>query len=821
MFPILLSGTTVKGFLADALTCIVTEERNGVYELTLTYPVTGQLFAELAVDRLIKAKPNDTSELQLFKIYEITKPLNGIVTVNAEHISYMLSHYPVNGISVTGNAALVINAILNNANSNLATAHEFTAATTGLSASKKFEYAVGSVRSALGGSDGSVLDVFGGEYEFDNYVIRLHQHRGTDTGVIVAFGKNLTDIEVDTSMENSYTHLFPYCKDNEENIITITNKRIAVTNTSGIAQRVLIKDFSSFFGDEEEKTPTNLLSHANAWLADNDINAPSVHVKVSFVHLWQSPEYRNVAALEKVSLCDSVTVRHQTLGVDIKAQVIKTVYNTLSERYESIELGSAKANFTDTLQQATAKLQEAIDLINNVDNTSAITQAYMAAIENATNAITGYSGGYVVLNPSLNPQELLVMNTADKNTATKLWRWNLGGLGYSSNGYNGPFTTAITMNGQIVADFITTGTLTANIIRAGILSSALGDSYFNLESGLIHTANAEIVGGSISIGGGTYKTVIEDGSIKQYLTSATNPLGGMVPIGSSSGAYEAIYVTNQSNAKGVSLAYQNSDGSFTTVGEFGKTGVTISKTTRFANGIYTNDNSADLFAAVTHYRTAAFGGGSAYTATCALGCGIANSQPSAALEVRNYGSSSIEARLDVFRSTGEAMICLRGNRWGTVSHNLELGSDLWFAQGGMYSRSFNVYSTPDIKEDITEADSAIDAIKSAPVYKYRLIPSALQTVSDDNTGEVDTNTSSEGFIEISEQSVPGNVTLSPTQSKESVGFVIGENTPEILLSEDKKAIDLYSVAALNWRATQEILERLEVLENGRENQTEA
>lgn len=230
MIPILLSGETVKGFLADAMTCVVTEERNGVYELTLTYPVTGALFAELSVDRFVKAKPNDTSDLQLFRIYEITKPLNGVVTVNAEHVSYALSHFPVNNISVTGNAALVINTILSNANSNLTTAHSFSVATTGLSASKKFEYAVGSVRSALGGSDGSVLDVFGGEYEFDNYVIRLHQHRGSDTGVIVAYGKNLTDIEVDTSMENSYTHLFPKRNGSDKKILQ-RNERTAQRST--------------------------------------------------------------------------------------------------------------------------------------------------------------------------------------------------------------------------------------------------------------------------------------------------------------------------------------------------------------------------------------------------------------------------------------------------------------------------------------------------------------------------------------------------------------------------------------------------------------
>ncbi|MCR4615030.1 MAG: phage tail protein [Clostridiales bacterium] len=808
MIPILLSGTTVKGFLADAMTCVVTEERNGIYEMSLTYPVTGALFSELAVDRFIKAKPNDKADLQLFRIYEITKPLNGIVTVNAEHISYMLSHYPVSNISVTGNAALVINTILSNANSNLAAAHDFTVATTGLSASKKYEYAIGSVRSALGGSDGSVLDVFGGEYEFDNYVIRLHQHRGTDTGVIVAYGKNLTDIEVDTSMENSYTHLFPYCKDDEENIVMITNRLIAVTNGSGIEQRVLIKDFTSFFGEGEAKNAANLLSKANAWLTNNDINAPSVHVKVSFVHLWQSPEYKNVAALEKVSLCDYVTVRHQTLGVDIKAQVIKTVYNTLSERYESIELGSAKANFADTLQQATDKLQEAIDLMKTVDNTSAITAAYMAAIDSATKAITGYSGGYVVLNPSLNPQELLVMNTVDKNTATKLWRWNVGGLGYSKNGYNGPFTTAITMNGQIVADFITTGTLTANIIRAGILSSALGDSYFNLESGLIHTANAEIVGGSISIGGGTYKTVIEDGSIKQYLTSATKPLGGMVPIGTSAGAYEAIYVSNQSNAKGVSLAYQNSDGSFTTVGEFGKSSVYINKTTYFLYNIQTNLDYGNRFAGITHYRTTNFNSGSsAYTALCALGCGVARNKPTAAMEIRCYGSDTVESRLDVYASDGEAMICLRGNRWGTVSNELELGKHIWFA-GEMNAKKFNASSVEEIKENVVPCGSALNVLKSATVYQYNLIPEPTVTVQGEIIDEVESeNAIAPESNEVTELGNEENVV-----TKDSVGFIINEDTPEILLSEDGKHIDLYTAISLNWKATQEILQRLEALE---------
>lgn len=120
MTPILLSGTAVRGFLAETLTCVVTEERNGIFELELTHPVSGLMFPELCADRLIKVKPNDTANCQLFRIYQISKPLNGIVTVSAEHISYALSHYPVSNISITGiTAAQAISAVLTTAAGNL------------------------------------------------------------------------------------------------------------------------------------------------------------------------------------------------------------------------------------------------------------------------------------------------------------------------------------------------------------------------------------------------------------------------------------------------------------------------------------------------------------------------------------------------------------------------------------------------------------------------------------------------------------------------------------------------------------------------------
>lgn len=575
MTPILLSGTTVRGFLAEALTCVVTEERNGVFELELTYPVSGLMFSELCADRLIKAKPNDTADCQLFRIYQISKPLNGIVTVSAEHISYALSHYPVSNISMTGiTATQAINAVLTTAAGNLASPHGFSVSTTDITALRDFSVQVCSARAALGGVSGSVLDVYGGEFEFDNYIIRLHTHRGSDTGVIVSYGKNLTDVKLTSSTENSFTALFPYCL--KDDVLTVlSERRLDVDNTAGIAERVLLKDFTSLFESGEEISETALRDEAAAWLAENDINSPTINMTVSFIHLWQSPEYASFAALEKVSLCDWVTVRHTGLGIDVKAQVIKTVYDTLGERYQKIELGSAKANFADTLKQTTKQLEDAIKALKGAD-ASAITQAYLQAIDDATNAITGNSGGYVVLNPPLNPQELLVMNAADINTASKVWRWNVGGLGYSSHGYAGSFSTAITMNGAIVADFITAGTLTANIINAGVLSSADGLSYFNLESGVIHTAKAEIVGGSIEIGSDNYKTTIANGSIRQYLGNSTSLIGGLVPTGSGSTLHETLYCSDLSNVKGVTIAKRNSStGGFTALAEFGGDGTSI------------------------------------------------------------------------------------------------------------------------------------------------------------------------------------------------------------------------------------------------------
>ena len=506
MIPILLDGTTRIGWLKDCLSCEVTEERNGVYELTLTYPASGSMARELTVERFIKAKPNQTAENQLFKIYKVSKPISGIFTVNAEHVSYALSHYPISSVSLpSANPTQAINALLTNAANNLGSSHGFTVETSDIATNAAFNVSNVSARAGLGGVEGSVLDTYGGEFEFDNYKIKLHRARGSDNGVIISYGKNLTDVKCDISSDSSYTAVYAYAA-RDDISVSLT---MPVTNSSGIAARVLMRDFSSEFGTDEELTSAALNEKVTAWLASNDINALTISMSVSFVDLSQSPEYSSYKLLESVNLCDTVTVRHKDLALNITAKVIKTTYNVLNEKYSKVELGSARANFSSTIEQLQKETQSVKHEVHKTE--SKITQEYLAAIQDATNAITGNSGGYIRLNPAENPQELLIMNTPSAETATKIWRWNLSGLGYSSTGYSGSYKTAITQDGHIVADFIDTGTLTANIIKAGIMQSANGEFSFNLETGHIEASDINITGGNINLDGGTLSVLNDDG----------------------------------------------------------------------------------------------------------------------------------------------------------------------------------------------------------------------------------------------------------------------------------------------------------------------
>ena len=471
------------GILSDTTFCNVTEERNGVYEITFSYPIDGALYEYIQEGCFVKAKANETSEAQIFHIYKSSKPLNGIITYYGEHISYELTGNPVEKVVITNaTGAQGLNKVLEAA----LVPHSYRGLSD-IASRKSTVLSLLSVRAALGGVEGSLLDVYGGEYEFDNFTIKLHENRGSDTGIIIGYGKNLTDLQQEKNISETYTALFPYAKytpekeegdeeDPEEVVVTLSEK--IIYSSKATRPKVLTMDFTDKFSDDEEITEAALRQKAKAWAADSGYNKPSVSIKVAFTHLWQSPEYKQYAILERVSLCDTLTVNFEKLGVSAKAKVIKTVYDTLKEKYVSIELGDAKSNFADSINQTTQEIENIKTDVKK--NETATAKKIAAAVANATALITGQNGGYVVLNPSNNPQEILIMDAPSINEAVKIWRWNSAGLGYSSNGYNGPFTTAITQDGAIVADFITAGEINGALIKADtVSSSAISQTFKN------------------------------------------------------------------------------------------------------------------------------------------------------------------------------------------------------------------------------------------------------------------------------------------------------------------------------------------------------
>ena len=447
--------TNGLGALSDAITCEVTEERNGEFELEMKYPVTGIRYKELQLRRVIMAKPNPYSDPQPFRIYAITKPINGIVTINAEHISYDMSGYPVSAFA----ADTVQNAFINMKSAS-AVDCPFSFSTDKITTANMTVLKPSSMRSLLGGVDGSILDVYGGEYEFDKFNVKLWNKRGADRGVSIRYGKNLTDLKQEENCSSVYTGVYPFWYSEQEGLVQLNEKIVKASGTYNFT-RIYPLDLSQEW--QEKPSQEQLRTRANSYMKANNIGVPAVSLTVSFAQLSQSSEYAKYALLEDVHLCDTVGVEFSELNVSATAKCIKTIYDAISNKYVSIELGESRTNLASTISDQKQAISDTI------------TKTFMQqAIENATQLISGGLGGFVIMHSSTGgkyPDEILIMDTDDIATAKKVWRWNKGGLGYSSTGYNGPFALAMTQDGQIVADFITTGELNGAIIKAGTIKA--------------------------------------------------------------------------------------------------------------------------------------------------------------------------------------------------------------------------------------------------------------------------------------------------------------------------------------------------------------
>lgn len=487
MIPILYDSAETQftsnglGRLKDTISCIVEEQRNGIYELEFDYPISGEKYELIKEGRMIAVTHDETGDIQPFIIYKRTAKIDGIVTFNAYHLSYKLSSIVLKPFTATGIADAMAQIVPNSMNPN---PFEFWTDKVVASAFSLDEPR--SVRSLLGGERGSLLDVYGkGEYEFDKWLVRLYLNRGHDSGVTIRYGKNLSDItqEIDTS--GYYNAVAPYWK-GENEAVTLPD---LVTLDDVTEIKAIPLDLTSSF--ENAPTEDELRQTARTRLENSSGINVEENIKADFVQLWQTEEYKDYAPLQRVHLCDTVTVIYEKLGVNAKKKVFRTKWNVLLDRYDEIELGDAQTTLADVITQITEQIT------NDLPTTSMMAQA----ISNATNRITGNKGGYVILHSAQDgtPYEFLVMDSPDINTAVNVWRWNLGGLGFSSNGYNGDFSSlALTMDGQINADLITVGTLSANRIKGGVLQLGGEDNGNGVLE--LRTADGTLVGRMDNLG---------------------------------------------------------------------------------------------------------------------------------------------------------------------------------------------------------------------------------------------------------------------------------------------------------------------------------
>lgn len=487
MIPILFSETETAftsmgiGALSDATKVTVRRVLNGKDELEISYPVGGSYYNEIKNSRQILAQPEYKKPVQAYRIYQVTKPMNGFITVNARHISERRMFTMVEPFTASSVAQA-----MSRLGTKIVGTNPFTFYTDKSTVANYKRTVPSSLGSVLGGSEGSLLDVYGGEYEFDMYQIKLLNRRGIDRGINIEYGKNLQKLEVLEAVDDSViTSVCPIWTGEEDGEQVYLPEYIL--NSASVSNypyaRTIVVDFSDQF--ESAPTVAQLRSAGQQYLNQSGIGEPKLSLKVTFVHLAEFPEYQQYAVLETLNLGDSVNIHHVDLGVDVSARIIELAYDVLNERYVNITVGRIRSNMSSTLQGLTQETDKKIKETKT---------KMQEAIEHATDLLTGVEGGYFVISTDADghPTEALFMDTDDTATATNVLRINRNGIGFSTSGINGPYTSAWTIDGNFVADFITAGTLNANLIKAGVLEDNAGKFSLNLATGAISADSLSI-----------------------------------------------------------------------------------------------------------------------------------------------------------------------------------------------------------------------------------------------------------------------------------------------------------------------------------------
>lgn len=611
-------NTNGLGRLNDAIKCIVREELNGEYELEMTYPLSGRLFSSIRHSYIIVAKPFRKGALQAFRIYKISKPMMGTISIYARHISYQLNYIPCAPFSgqscaqvmgniadaavevcpftfrtnITGNRTkkshnLYLDTTIEcgktdlvvNASGQLTAAEKPEDITTIWIAcekssryvikkmlSKRFIitsfdsvpsfYQIGSYgkntvvandersveyttssdakyiliylynagldtiseenilasldirhvgtytwmlnepkcirKFLLGEDDNSIQAIYGGEYEWNNYTVMLWESRGIDRGVRLRYGKNLTDLTQEENIENTITGIYPIWK-SDEMIVELPEKVLHSANHTRFPyERTVIQDFSSDFNDPP--TVDELRERALVFMQDENIGVPEVSLTVKFVDLADTIEYNGVGELKDVRLGDTVTVEFPSLAISAKQKVTKIDFDVLNDRYELVTIGKIKNSVVRDLEDELNEISEKVD-----DDTT------QKKVDRATGVLNAGRSGHVIINRNEDgfANEIYFLDDPNIAKAKKVLRINNHGIGFSSDGFRGPYAQAWTLDGHLTLGGVNNANGTLEIL------DSKGEQIGYWDNKRLHVKGGKIESGQFSSKGGEFY-VIED-----------------------------------------------------------------------------------------------------------------------------------------------------------------------------------------------------------------------------------------------------------------------------------------------------------------------
>ena len=353
--------------LSDASKCYVSREKNGIYILEFDYPVNGKDVDKIKEGMYIKSDAGYRTKNQRFVVSKITKTQNEF-KIYCQHISQVKTTMNAIRPDITLTNVSAMGALTAWRDNLLDSREEFFVQSdigTLNSTTWKVEN-IENARDALGGKAGSILDVWGGEYEFDNLNITLHKSMGIDNPTIIAYGKNLLDLEQEQSILETYTSVFPFKKytddNNREQLITLPEILLDSTHLNKFTHRRILKvDFSS---DENLKTVEQLRSKAKSYIKNNNVGVPKTNLKINYQDLSKVEGVFDNPALEQIDLCDRLKVYYSELGIlNENAKVVKVIWDVILEENHEIEVGDGRSSFTDSTSAKIETLQAQNDSV--------------------------------------------------------------------------------------------------------------------------------------------------------------------------------------------------------------------------------------------------------------------------------------------------------------------------------------------------------------------------------------------------------------------------------------------------------------------------